>query len=105
MTTAHRAPSRPEVPTIAEGGRTLGLPSFDINPWFGLFGPAGLPAATTQRPNRAFVDARNAIDIRSRFAALLAEPAPSTPEAFARWVQAELTKYERVVKASGATVA
>ena len=104
MTTARRAASMPEVPTIAEAGQRLGLGRFDIHTWFGLFGPAGLPADVTQRLNKAFVDALNAADIKSRFATLLAEPAPSTPEAFARFVQAELTKYEGVVKASGASV-
>ena len=104
MTTARRASSMPEVPTIAEGGRNLGLARFDINTWFGLFGPAGLPAETTQRLNRAFVEALNAPDIKARFATLLAEPSPSTPEQFASFVKGELGKYERVVKASGATV-
>ena len=104
MTTARRAASMSEVPTIAEGGRSLGLASFDINTWFGLFGPAGLPAETTQRLNRAFVEALNASDIKARFATLLAEPSPTTPEQFAAFVRSELAKYEKVVKASGATV-
>ncbi|MEO7151383.1 MAG: tripartite tricarboxylate transporter substrate binding protein [Burkholderiaceae bacterium] len=102
MTTARRAGSMPEVPTIAEAGRAIGLGSFDINTWFGLFGPAGLPAETTQRLNRAFVDALNAPDTKARFATLLADPAPTTPEQFAAFVKSELGKYEGVVKASGA---
>ncbi|MEO6410794.1 MAG: tripartite tricarboxylate transporter substrate binding protein [Burkholderiaceae bacterium] len=104
MTTARRTASMPEVPTIAEGGRTLGLASFDINTWFGLFGPAGMSAETTQRLNRAFVDALNAPDVKARFATLLAEPSPTTPEQFAGFVKSELAKYEKIVKASGATV-
>ncbi len=104
MTTARRAGAMPEVPTIAEGGRTLGLGSFDINTWFGLFGPAGLPADVTQRLNRGFVEALNAADVKARFATLLAEPAPTTPEQFAAFVKSELSKYESVVKRSGAKV-
>ena len=102
MTTARRAASMPEVPTIAEGGQRLGLAGFDIHTWFGLFGPAGLPADVTQRLNKAFVDALNSPEIKARFATLLAEPAPTSPEQFGAFVRSELTKYERVVKASGA---
>jgi tripartite-type tricarboxylate transporter receptor subunit TctC len=104
VTTARRSSAMPELPTIAESGRTLGLGQFDVNTWFGLFAPAGLATATTQRLNAAFVDALQAGDVRARIAGLLAEPSPTTPEQFAAFVKAELAKYERVVKASGATV-
>ena len=53
---------------------------------------------------RAFVDALNAPDVKARLAVLLAEPSPTTPEQFAAFVKAELAKYERVVKASGAKI-
>ena len=104
VTTTRRSSAMPELPAIAETGRALGLGSFDVNTWFGLFGPAGLPAATLQRLNRAFVDALNAPDVKARLAALLAEPSPTTPEQFAAFVKVELAKYERVVKASGAKI-
>jgi tripartite-type tricarboxylate transporter receptor subunit TctC len=104
MTTARRASAMPEVPTVAEGGKALGLARFDINTWFGLFAPAGLAADATQRLNRAFVEALNAPDIKTRFASLLAEPSPTSPPQFAAFVKSELAKYEGVVKASGAKV-
>jgi tripartite-type tricarboxylate transporter receptor subunit TctC len=102
VTTARRSSAMPDVPTIAESGRDLGLADFDIHTWFGLFGPARLPADVTARLNRAFVDALNSAEVKSRLATLMAEPAPTTPEAFASFVRAEHEKYERVVKASGA---
>lgn len=102
MTTAKRSSAMPEVPTIAEGGAAHGLAAFDINTWFGLFGPAGLPAATTQRLNKAFTDALASPEIKARLATLLAEPAPMSPEQFGAFVKAELSKYEQVVKLSGA---
>ena len=102
MTTAKRASAMPEVPTIAESGAAHGLAAFDINTWFGLFGPAGLPAATTQRLNKAFTEALASPEIKARLATLLAEPAPMSPEQFATFVKAELAKYEKVVKLSGA---
>jgi tripartite-type tricarboxylate transporter receptor subunit TctC len=104
MTTAKRSSTMPEVPTVAESGRTFGLASFNIDTWFGLFGPAQMPAATTQRLNKAFTEALGSPEAKSRLATLLAEPSPMTPEQFAAFVQAELGKYKEVVKLSGATV-
>jgi tripartite-type tricarboxylate transporter receptor subunit TctC len=102
MTTEHRSSVMPEVPTIAESARDLGLGDFNIDTWFGLFGPAHLPAEVTQRLNRAFVDALQSTELKARAATLMAELAPSTPEQFGAFVRAELAKYGPVVKSSGA---
>ena len=102
MTTARRSTVMPDVPTVAESGSTFGLGRFDIGTWFGLFGPARLPAETTQRLNKAFVDALNSPEMKSRLSTLMAEGSPTTPEQFAAFVRGELAKYEGVVKASGA---
>ena len=102
VTTAQRSAFMPEVPTVSKSRRDLGLGQFDIHTWFGLFGPARLPADVTARLNKAFVDALNSPDVKARLATLMAEPAPSTPEAFGAFVRTEHTKYEQVVKASGA---
>jgi tripartite-type tricarboxylate transporter receptor subunit TctC len=104
MTTERRSGVMPDVPTIAESARDLGLGDFNIDTWFGLFGPAHLPAETTQRLNRAFVDALQSPEVKARAATLMAELAPSTPEQFGAFVRAELAKYGPVVKASGAKV-
>jgi tripartite-type tricarboxylate transporter receptor subunit TctC len=102
VTTAKRSSAMPDVPTIAESGRDVGLGSFDIHTWFGIFGPARLPADVTARLNKAFVDALASPEVKSRLATLMAEPAPTTPEAFAQFVRAEHAKYGPVVKATGA---
>jgi tripartite-type tricarboxylate transporter receptor subunit TctC len=104
VTTAARSSAMPTLPTIAEQGRSIGLSKFDIDTWWGLFGPANLPPDVTQRLNKAFVDALNSPELRSRLAILLAEPTPSSPEQFSAFVKSELSKYESVVKASGATI-
>ena len=104
VTTAVRASAMPDLPTIAEAGRSLGLGGFDVGTWFGLFGPAGLPAETLARLNKAFVAALDAPETKTRMAQLLAEPSPTTPDQFAAFVKAELAKYGPVVKASGAKV-
>ena len=100
VTTARRSSVMPEVPTVAESG----LPGFDIGTWFGLFGPARLSAEVTQQLNKAFVDALGSPELKTRMATLMAEPSPTTPAQFAAFVRAELSKYEAVVKASGASV-
>jgi tripartite-type tricarboxylate transporter receptor subunit TctC len=102
VTTQKRSSAMPEVPTVAESGADLGLSRFDIHTWFGLFGPAKLPAEISARLNKAFVDALGAVDVKARLATLMAEPAPSTPDAFAVFVRAEHAKYEQIVKRSGA---
>ncbi len=102
VTTQQRSATMPNVPTIAESGADLGLQRFDIHTWFGLFGPAKLPADITARLNKAFVDALGAADVKARLATLMAVPAPSTPDAFAQFVRAEHAKYRGIVEASGA---
>jgi tripartite-type tricarboxylate transporter receptor subunit TctC len=63
-----------------------------------------MPRDAVQRMNQAFVAALQSPEVKARFATLLAEPVPSSPEAFAAFMRAELAKYEPVVKASGAKV-
>ena len=99
VTTAKRSPALPEVPPVADT-----LKGFEIDTWWGLVAPPGTPKDVIARYNQAFVTALNAPETRARFAALMAEPAPDSPEAFGAFMKRELAKYERVVKASGAKV-
>jgi tripartite-type tricarboxylate transporter receptor subunit TctC len=102
VTTARRSSVMPEVPTVAEASPALAR--FDVNTWFGVFGPAHLPSDLTQRLNKAFVDALQSPELKARLAALMAEAIPGTPDQFGAFVKRELAKYEAVVKASGAKV-
>jgi tripartite-type tricarboxylate transporter receptor subunit TctC len=116
VTTAQRSGAMPEVPTIAEAAAITpgsgkaaqaglaGLARFDIDTWFGLFGPPRLPVETTARLHKAFVDALASSELKSRLASLYAEPMAMSPEHFAAFVKAELAKYEPLVKSSGARV-
>jgi tripartite-type tricarboxylate transporter receptor subunit TctC len=99
VTTLNRSSSLPDVPTVAET-----LKGFAIDTWWGLVAPAGTPREVVQKLNLAFVAALNSPEAKTRFAALLAEPVPTTPEEFGSFMRAELAKYEKVVKASGAKV-
>ena len=99
VTTLERAPTLPEVPPIADT-----LKGFSIDTWWGLVAPAGTPKDVIARLNQAFVAALKAPDTVARFAKLMAEPVPTTPEAFGAFMKGELTKYQAVVKATGAKV-
>ena len=99
VTTLQASPSLPDVLPIAQT-----LPGFAIDTWWGLVAPAGTPRETVQRLNQAFAAALQSPEAKTRFAQLMAEPVATTPEEFGGFMRAELTKYERVVKASGAKV-
>ncbi|MBE7369414.1 Bug family tripartite tricarboxylate transporter substrate binding protein [Ramlibacter pallidus] len=99
VTTLQRSPSLPDAPPVADT-----LKGFSIDTWWGLVGPAGMPRDAVQRLNQAFVAALNSPEAKARFAGLMAEPVPTSPDEFGRFMRAELAKYEKVVKASGAKV-
>jgi tripartite-type tricarboxylate transporter receptor subunit TctC len=104
VTTAAPAASFPDIPTMAQAGKTQGLDGFDISTWFGIFAPAKTPADLVARLNRTITAALRESDMKDRLARLGAEPAPLSPEAFAAFVAAEHRKYAELVKRSGATV-
>ena len=99
VTTLRRSPNLPDVPAVAET-----LKGFAIDTWWGLVAPAKMPRDVVVKLNQAFVAALQSPETKTRFASLMAEPAPTSPEEFANFMKAELSKYERVVKASGAKV-
>ena len=99
VTTAQASPALPGVPPLSDT-----IKGFAIDTWWGLVAPAGTPKDVIAKLNKAFVAALNAPETQTRFATLLAEPVPTTPEQFEALMKTERAKYESVVKASGATV-
>ncbi|MDA7415459.1 tripartite tricarboxylate transporter substrate binding protein [Xenophilus arseniciresistens] len=99
VTTLARSPMLPEVPPVADV-----LKGFAIDTWWGLVAPAGTPQPVLDKLNQAFVAALQAPETKTRFAALMAEPVGNTSAQFGAFMKAELAKYERVVKATGAKV-
>ena len=99
VTTPKRSPLLPDVPAIAET-----YPGFEIDTWWGLIAPAGTPKDVVAKLNAAYVSALESPDVKARFAGMMAEPVPTTPEQFADLIKREYTRYEGVVKASGAKV-
>ncbi len=99
VTTLSRSPALTGVAPVADT-----LPGFAIDTWWGLVAPAGTPKDVVARLNNAFVSALQSPEAKTRFGGLMAEPVTSSPEEFANFMKAELAKYQKVVKLSGAKV-
>jgi tripartite-type tricarboxylate transporter receptor subunit TctC len=99
MTGTKRSLLLPDLPTIAEAG----LPGYEITQWWGLLGPAGMPAAIVTRINTDVNAILQLPDVKERFASAGADTAPNTPAWFATYMKSEVAKWAKVVKASGAT--
>ncbi len=99
VTSLQASPALPGVPPLSKT-----FPGFAIDTWWGLVAPAGTPKPMIDKLNKAFVAALNAPETKTRFATLLAEPVATTPEQFDAFMASERSKYQKLVKASGATV-
>jgi tripartite-type tricarboxylate transporter receptor subunit TctC len=97
VSTAKRASTLPNVPTIAESG----LPGFDYNLWVGMFAPAGTPNDIVDKINADVARVVQMPDVRERMAALGAEAMPMTPAEFRKFMREELVESAKVVKAAG----
>lgn len=97
VTGVKRSPAAPDIPTIAESG----VPGYEVTNWFGIAAPAKTPPAIVERLNRELVRALNSPDLRNRLTGLGAEPVGNTPEQYQAFVQNEITKWGKVIKAAG----
>ena len=97
---SQRSPVLRDLPTIAEAG----IAGYEATTWFGLLAPAGTAADSVSRLGAAVRKAVASEDMRQRMLGQGIEPVGSTPEEFARLIKAELPKWARVVRASGAKV-
>jgi tripartite-type tricarboxylate transporter receptor subunit TctC len=99
VTTAKRNFLLPEVATMMEAG----VPGFEVTVWYGMFAPARVPRPIVAKLNAELVKTLNMPEVRERMAEQGAEPAPTTREEFAAFQKAEVAKWAKVVKDSGAT--
>jgi len=100
VTSLKRMAILPEVPTIAESG----VPGFDISNWLGVLAPAHTPAAIVNRLNGEIVQAMNDAQMRKQLGEAGIEAMSSSPAQFSAFINSEVAKWARVVKASGAHV-
>ena len=97
VTSRQRISAAPEVPTFEEAG----LPGYEAVGWFGAVAPAGTSPQIIQRLNAEIRAALLAADVKERAISAGAEPAPSSPEAFAAYIREETKKWGEVVRAAG----
>jgi hypothetical protein len=95
VTSAARSPAAPELPTVAESG----LPGYEAIAWNGLLAPAGTPQDVVAKLNAEVKKALEVPEVKERFAAQGFGAAWSPPEQYA-FIQSELAKWAKVVKAS-----
>lgn len=94
VTTLRRLPALPDVPTLDESG----LKGFEVLGWFGLYGPARLPAAVAARiaaDTRAVLESA---EVQARFEKFGVEPGALSQADFSRYVEREMDKWARVIE-------
>lgn len=91
---ATRAPSAPEIPTIAEQG----FPNFDMQLWFGVWAPSGTPAALVQKINADVKSAMQDPDFQNAFAKAGMQSRAMEPAEFKRFVDGEIQKFQQIAK-------
>lgn len=100
VTSAHRAASLPDVPTMAESG----LPGFEAVSWIGALVPVGTPQPIVDKIHTDLVAVLRMPEVKKQLGALGAEVVGNSAEQFAAWNRNEITKWSKAVKDSGARV-
>jgi tripartite-type tricarboxylate transporter receptor subunit TctC len=96
QTTLKRSVTMPDIPTIAESG----VPGYVADNWYGMFVPAGTPAAIVARLNAEFAKALADPDVKAKLIAAGQDPAPSSPEEMGAALKTDIAQWQRVVDAA-----
>ena len=97
VTTPKRVATLPDIPAMAEA-----LPGFEIVGWYGIIGPAKMPQPIVTKLSTTLIDILKQPDVHERILADGAEPVGSSPEEFRRYMLADVAKWAKIVKESGA---
>ena len=100
VTSAQRSSSLPDVPTVAQSG----YKDFDVSTWYGLFAPAGTPAAVVATLNAEVNKLLATADMKAAIQAQGAEPLALTPAQFDTLLKTDYAKWKGIVEASGAKI-
>ncbi|MDB5742680.1 MAG: hypothetical protein JWR68_995 [Polaromonas sp.] len=95
-----RSSAAPDIPTLAEQG----LPNYNVEGWFGVIGPAKMPATEVRRIQAAVVAAYSTPEVKEAMAKQGNTINPTSPEVAAQFFRSEMEKYARLVKKAGVEV-
>ena len=98
VTSAQRSPALPDVPTMNESG----FKDFDDLTWFGFFAPAGTPAAIVERLNSEINKVLEMPDVKAKFSEQGLTSSRNSPSEFTAYLSAEILKWAKAIKDSGA---
>ncbi|MFM7011891.1 MAG: Bug family tripartite tricarboxylate transporter substrate binding protein [Betaproteobacteria bacterium] len=99
VTTNTRSSAAPNIPTIEEAG----VPNYDMSTWYGLVGPADLPAPVLKKLTDALAQTVNDPEFKGRLVAQGMDPRPSSPQEFAKFIQSESTRWTAILKEMNVT--
>jgi tripartite-type tricarboxylate transporter receptor subunit TctC len=94
---AKRQPLLPDVPTVQESG----VPDFEVNSWYGVCAPAGVPAAVLDKLNADLHTVLRIPDVEQRLTELGMPPAPTTRDEFDKFIRAEIARWAQVIRDAG----
>ena len=97
VTGTRRAPTMPDVPTVAEAA----VPGYEFTIWFAAFVPAGTPKVIISRLNQVIVKSIETPEMREHLAKAGVDPEPSTPDELAQHLRSDIAKWARVIQTSG----
>jgi tripartite-type tricarboxylate transporter receptor subunit TctC len=97
---AKRTKQLPDVPTVAESG----VPGYEMNPWIGMFVPAGTPRAIIDRLSATMNKALALPDVIQKLEAQALDPWTSTPDEFNARLKVDYEKYGKLIRLTGAKV-
>ena len=97
VTGPKRAAAAPDIPTIGEAG----VPGYEVTNFFGMSAPAKTPQPILERLHSETVRALNSPDVRERLVGLGADPVGNSRQEYAAFIQNEIAKWAKVIKAAG----
>lgn len=98
VTPDKRTSLAPQLPTV---GEAAGLPDFGVTAWMGVFGPAGMPVAITEKLSSEIAKILANTALQERFVSMGVEPAPAGPQEFQAFVKDQLGVWERQIGIAG----
>lgn len=97
VTSAHRLPAFPDIPTVSESG----LPGYEYWAWMGVCAPAGTPKEIVTRLNAEITKIARTPEARAWFEEQGGEPITETPEQFAAYIRTEIARWGKIIQEAG----